>query len=190
MSLSKIATDVKWHRKTANDKIYTPKPFALKMIELCEITPDMKVLDPSKGGGVFYDNLPPCEKDYCEIDEGKDFFDYNKRVDLVIGNPPYSLWTKWLEHTTKITDKFCYIFGFLNLTPYRIEQLEKKGFFITKSAMCRVDYWFGVSFVAVFEKNKTPIIQSWGRVYCDICGKNCGRGGSGKSPNLCYAIQK
>ena len=59
----------------ANDIIYTPKPVALIMIKLCKIKSGSKVLDPSKGGGVFYDNLPTnCIKDYCEISENKDFF--------------------------------------------------------------------------------------------------------------------
>ena len=60
---------------SSNDIIYTPKPVAELMIGLCEITSNMKVLDPSRGGGVFYDNLPDyCIKDYCEIEENKDFF--------------------------------------------------------------------------------------------------------------------
>ena len=44
------------------------------MIDMCNIQEGMKVLDPSKGGGIFYDNLPDkCIKDYCEITENKDF---------------------------------------------------------------------------------------------------------------------
>jgi len=51
--------------KNMNDVIYTPLNVAKKMIELCEITSNMTVLDPSKGGDVFYDNLPDyCIKDY------------------------------------------------------------------------------------------------------------------------------
>jgi hypothetical protein len=54
----------------ANGIIYTPKPVAIIMIKLCKIKTDSKVLDPSKGGGVFYDNLPTNDiKDYCEITE-------------------------------------------------------------------------------------------------------------------------
>ena len=45
------------------------------MIKSCKIKSGSKVLDPSKGGGVFYDNLPTnCIKDYCEITENKEFF--------------------------------------------------------------------------------------------------------------------
>ena len=80
--LNKVSNSIK-NRSTKNDVIYTPKPIALKMISMCNITPDMKVLDPSKGKGVFFDNLPKCNKDWCEITDNKDFFKYNERVDLV-----------------------------------------------------------------------------------------------------------
>ena len=60
---------------------------------MCNIQEGMKVLDPSKGGGIFYDNLPDKYiKDYCEITENKDFFNNYEKYDIIIGNPPYSLW--------------------------------------------------------------------------------------------------
>ena len=139
---------------SSNDIIYTPKPVAELMIELCEITSNIKVLDPSKGGGVFYDNLPDyCIKDYCEIEENKDFFEYNEKVDLVIGNPPYSLWNKWIIHTMEITDKFCYIMGCFNFTDSRLRKFLDNGFGITKFHLLKIDWWFSPSFIVIFEKN-------------------------------------
>ena len=81
-------------RNTPNDAIYTPLPVVKMMIEMCDIGKNDKVLDPSYGGGVFYNNLPECKKDYCEISMGRDFFDCNDKFDLIIGNPPFSLWNK------------------------------------------------------------------------------------------------
>jgi type I restriction-modification system DNA methylase subunit len=131
----------------ANDIIYTPKPVALKMIDMCDIKEGAFVLDPSKGGGIFYDNLPTtCVKDYCEITENKDFFEYNKSVDLIIGNPPYSLWDKWIEHTVKITNKFCYILGCLNFTDARVRKIFDNGFSITKIHLLKIDWWYSPSF--------------------------------------------
>ena len=100
----KIFSDIQ-NRKIANDKIYTPPVLAKKMIEMCEIKPTDRVLDPSRGGGVFYDNFPECIKSYCEIEEGIDFFDYDQEIDIIIGNPPYSLWSKWLEKTISLNPK-------------------------------------------------------------------------------------
>jgi len=184
MTLNKTCNKQK---SSKNDKIYTPKPVALKMIEMCDITPDMKVLDPSKGGGVFYDNLPICNKSYCEIEEGKDFFNETKRYDLIIGNPPYSIWNKWLEHTIKLTDKFCYIFGFCNLTNPRLKYLIDNGYGITKIHLLSIEWWFSNSFLILFEKNKPSIITVEPfRVYCDICNScKCKRGKGGNDMNQC-----
>ena len=184
MSIS-VATKIRT-RKTPNDVFYTPKSLALEMIEMCNITPEMTVLDPCRGGGIFYDNLPECKKDWCEITDGKDFFDYKDRVDLVISNPPFSMWNKWLDHTCEITDKFCYVMGVMNLTDHRINELHTKGFGITAIRWVKVDWWFSHSVVIIVERNKPSIISvSKKRHYCDDCGKRCKRGRLGNSPNVC-----
>ena len=119
-------------------------------------------------------------KDYCEIEEDKDFFKYDKEVDIIVGNPPYSLWNKWLEHTVKLNPKrFCYIFGVYNFTPPRLQKIFDAGYIITKFHLCKVDWWFSQSFIVVFEKgNKEDSIISFTRerVLCDICNKRCKRG--------------
>ena len=104
---ARTTRDIK-SRKTANDVILTPKKLAEDMIKLCNIKSTDKVLDCSLGKGIFYNNFPECNKDWCEIEKGRDFFEYTKgkKYDWIIGNPPYSLWDKWLEHTCEITDKF------------------------------------------------------------------------------------
>lgn len=172
--------------KTPNDIFYTPKPVALKMIEMCGITPEMKVLDPSKGAGIFYDNLGDCDKHYCEITEGKDFFEETERYDLIIGNPPYSKWTRWIDHTMKLTDKFCYIFGILNFTPTRLNRIINAGFGITQIHFLKVYWWFGQSMCVVFEKNKPSIITvEQNPIVCDVCNTRCLRGVGGRSVNEC-----
>jgi len=187
--MHKIGHTIK-SRKSPNDKIYTPKPVAIKMIEMCEIKKGDKVLDPSKGGGVFYNNFPTyCIKDYCEIEEQKDFFNYNNKVDCVIGNPPYSLWTNWIDHTMEITNKFCYIFGIMNLTDTRLKHIIDKGFGITKIHILKIDWWFGHQYLILFEKDKPSIMTVEDmRIFCDICNnkpKKCKRGNKGINPNLC-----
>ena len=174
------------NKKNANDVIYTPLPVAIKMMEMCDITPHMTVLDPCKGTGVFYDNLPECKKSFCEITEGRDFFDWTEKVDLIIGNPPYSIWTKWMAHTVKITDKFCYIMNNFNFTDNRMRDIINAGFGITQIHLLKIDWWFSHQYLVVFERNK-PSIISFGlrRVLCDICGKRCDRGLNGNSANVC-----
>ena len=164
-------------REVPNDVIYTPLPVAELMISLCDIQPHEKVLDPSKGAGIFYDNLPKCEKDWCEITDDKDFFEYTDKVDWIIGNPPFSLWTKWMAKTCEITDKFCYIMGNMNLTSLRIKRIHDAGFGITKIHFLKISWWFGDSIVIVCEKNKPSIVGTSGESFvCDICGLKCKRG--------------
>ncbi len=181
----------KEYKLKPNDVIYTPKPVAELMIKMCNIQPNEKVLDPSKGGGVFFDNLPECDKSYCEITEDIDYFDASGKYDLIIGNPPYSLWNKWLEHTIKLNpNKFCYIFGVYNLTPPRLQNIFDAGYIVSKFHICKVDWWFSPSFIVVFEKGKKEdsiISITRERFYCDKCGKRCGRGSKGNSFNKCYA---
>lgn len=51
------------------------------------------------GGGV----------EYCEISEGRDFFDFKDKVDWIIGNPPYSIFLEFLQHSFKIADNVSFL---------------------------------------------------------------------------------
>ena len=167
-----------------NDIIYTPKKVAELMIKMCDICEGDKVLDCSKGAGIFFNNFPNnCEKDYCEITEGRDFFKYEKSVGTICGNPPYSLWNLWIKKTVELNPKkFCYIFGVYNLTPPRLKVIFDAGYIITKFHICKVDWWFSPSFIVLFEKGEieNSIITFDATAYfCDICdktGRKCMRG--------------
>lgn len=176
-------------RYSPNDYIDTPPAVAKMMIEMCNITPEMTVLDPSKGNSaVFYNNLPLCKKDWCEVLENRDFFNSNTKYDLIIGNPPFSKWDNWIKHTMKLTDKFCYIMSCYNLTPARINDIIINGFGITKIHLLKVDWWFSPSYIVIFEKLKQSIITTTpDRVLCEFCNKRCMRGRKGNDPNKCSA---
>jgi len=179
-------------RKESNDKIYTPKKVAEIMIKLCDIKENETVLDPSKGGGVFYNNLPQhCIKDYCEIEEDKDFLKYNKQCDIIIGNPPYSIWNKWIDKTLQLNpQRFCYIWGIYNLTNHRIGRIIEKGYGIKKIIFLKIDWWFSSSYIVLFEKGyvSKEFINYKDRIMCENCGKRCKRGGKGYSFNKCSEL--
>lgn len=188
MANNKISNSIK-NRDKPNDVFLTPMTLVLKAIEMSNITPEMRVLDPCKATGNFYNNLPTCNKEWCEITDGKDFFDFNEKVDLIIGNPPFSIWNKWLEHTITITDKFCYVMGQQNLTDRRLHLLHTKGWGITKIHLCQVDWWFGRTYICLFEKGKESIISVEEKaIGCDICNARCKRGRYGNSPNVCSKV--
>jgi hypothetical protein len=80
------------------DVVYTNDEVAKDIIS--HFQPSGYLLDPCKGDGAFYNNFPAdCKKAYCEIDEGKDFFQFVEPVDYLFGNPPYKIFSKWMAHS-------------------------------------------------------------------------------------------
>lgn len=95
-----------------NDKVMTRPDIAKSIIERIDkkYTVSGTVLDPCRGEGAFFDNYPSdWQKDYCEIDNGKDFFQYTSKVDWIISNPPYSCFREWLNHSFTIADNIVYL---------------------------------------------------------------------------------
>ena len=110
-----------------SDKVYTPEDVAKRI--LSEFDLYGTVLDPCCGNGAFYDNYPSyVQKDFCETDLGKDFFDYNKHVDWIVSNPPYSIFTAFLEHSFEIADNVVFLIPYTMLsTDCRIRMIMKYG---------------------------------------------------------------
>jgi len=79
----------------------TPENIAIKIIEYFK--PSGMILEPAKGSGNFYNNFKG-KKDWCEIDEGRDFFEYNVKVDWIITNPPYSIYDEFLIKSFEVAD--------------------------------------------------------------------------------------
>lgn len=92
------------------DVVYTPEVVTRQIIEY--VKPSGRVLDPCMGKGAFYDNFPTnCKKDWCEIDMGRDFLAYDKKVDWIIGNPPYSLgiFRQFLKHSFSLAKNVVFL---------------------------------------------------------------------------------
>lgn len=81
------------------DIVYTPSRVCDHILKF--LNPTGSILDPCKGDGAFF-NLMPEGSDYCEIQEGKDFFEYNRKVDWIIGNPPYSIFETFLRKDLRL----------------------------------------------------------------------------------------
>jgi hypothetical protein len=89
-----------------SDIVYTPIYVSKNIIKY--LNPSGVCLDPCKGDGAFFNYLPN-DKYYCEITEDKDFFNYSKKVDWIIGNPPYSIFEEFLRHAFEISDNVSYL---------------------------------------------------------------------------------
>ena len=160
MSLPGMGHDIRWGRRYGdeNDRIYTPTKLAAKCVGLLSLSDDVSTLDPCRGLGAFYDQLPNAE--WCEVDEGRDFFDWHKPVDWVVSNPPYSMLDSWLDHTAQIASVgFAYLLSWHALTPSRLERLESQGFGLIGVTLFKVFAWYGMTAWAVWERGAEGIIQ-------------------------------
>ncbi len=148
--------------KEDQDKKMTPIGLGKKLIDLVPFNKTDFLLDGFKGTGEFYNNYPvENPKDWCEIDEGRDFFKYDKQVDYMITNCAYSTLTKTFKHCCKICKKgFGLLIGTINLSVLRYNILLDNNFSITKMHFLRVQGWFGTSVFVIIEKNKKSLI-SW-----------------------------
>lgn len=80
------------------DIVSTPDWVARDIVEYFK--PSGKVLEPCLGEGAIFRHLP-IGSDWCEIQRGRDFFQWEKKVDWIVSNPPYGnkMFSDWLEHS-------------------------------------------------------------------------------------------
>ena len=69
-----------------------------------------EVLEPCKGEGAFLKHLPE-NTDWCEIAEGRNYYDYNEKVDWIVTNTPYSDYNRFLEHSFALADNIVALAG-------------------------------------------------------------------------------
>lgn len=91
----------KYAHVNPNDVVFTPNWLAKQICEMFPISG--KVLEPCKGEGAFLQYLPK-NSDWCEITEGRNFYDYNEKVDWIVTNPPYSDFNRFLEHSFELAE--------------------------------------------------------------------------------------
>lgn len=94
------------------DVVYTPDWCAKDMIEHFGV--EGSVLDPCRGLGAFTDQLPDGTP-WCEITDGRDFFEWARPVDWVVGNPPYSMTRPWFRHSYTIARHLLYLVPLRNV---------------------------------------------------------------------------
>lgn len=137
--------------KTERTDVYiTPDSLAHRHLSIFRGMRHMVVLDPFRGSGAYFNKFDQYFVDssyeWCEIEAGKDFFDYKGNPDVIVSNPPYSIVEPILEKCYSLNPK---IISFLlcahNVTPHRIKRANDMGYFVEDYTICRVDRWYGVS---------------------------------------------
>ena len=143
----------------------TPIETVKELLALISFVESDFVVDVGSGKNkIWFKNIPTKRKEELELDEGKDFLEYNKQVDWIVGNPPFNKLIEFSFHSTKLCRKG---FGFLisnarlnQITARRLNLLAEKGFYLNKIHITEIKKWFGRYYFIVFTKNKSDSI-SW-----------------------------
>lgn len=154
----------------------TPNELCKQLIKKIDLLEGDSILEPFKGEGAFYNNLPDnCIKYYTEIEEGLCYTSFNNNVDWVISNPPFKLEIKenkktnsfyyLLEYYSKRVNKgVCFLgndYCFGTLTPKRLKKLEENKLFLHKIIVCDIKKWRGRYFFLIFKKNEPSLLYNY-----------------------------
>lgn len=94
------------------------------------------MLEPCRGSGNFHHQMPGA--DWCEISEGVDFFSYQKPVDWIVTNPPWSQIRPFLQHGMKLAENIVFLMTVNHVwTKARIRDIGNAGFGIKE--ICLVE---------------------------------------------------
>jgi hypothetical protein len=162
---SSISHTIK-QRENANDVFITPLELAKTHIDMCGGTADDIWYDPFKNSGSYYNQFPAesAGKEWSEILEGKDFFEYEGKPTIICSNPPYSMIDRVLEKSVSLKPRvISYLLGIGNLTARRMEMMEKAGYKIKALHMCKVFKWYGMSVCVVWDNTIEKSIFSFDR---------------------------
>ena len=145
------------HRSEAKDVFYTPLSVVKKHISLITSSQEDVWYDPFAGKHIYLDNFPTTNKQYTEISEGKDFFTFDKKVDIICSNPPYSCIDAVLEKSVSLNPRvISYLLLEGKLTPKRMEYMNANGYSLSGMYMCKVFSWYGMAVAYTFTKMEKP----------------------------------
>lgn len=114
----------------SDDVVMTPIELSKKLVE--HFKPKGKGLEPCCGCGNILKFLPH-DTEWCEISKGKDFFDYNNKVDYIFTNPPWSKIRKFLQHSMEIANDIYFLFTINHLwTKARLKDIKNNNFGIVE----------------------------------------------------------
>ena len=153
------------HEHSDRDRIFTPESLAIELIKKIPAEPNDSWCDPCYGQGVFFNNFPTENKEFYEIDMGKDFLkpDWIKEVDWCVTNIPFSQPKEFIEQMAQFSMKGFGILCLANsMTATRLKKLEQMGFYLHSMTVLYVKEWgFGYrTDFYVFTKNQKENLQT------------------------------
>ena len=132
-----------------NDVFFTPNSVASIMVAMAEKYSKRGDIwmEPCKGGGSILNLFPDQGSSiWCELDEDVDFFQDDRKFDICVTNPPFSIYTTFLERILLTHPRvIVLLFGCLNLSAKRMEMLINEGYVLVHVHQCYWNVIFGTS---------------------------------------------
>jgi len=142
---------------------YTNKQMVKDLIKLIPFKENDIALDAGSGKNKVWQKNCPIKCLECELEDGCDFLEWDKKVDWVIGNPPFDNQKVFLKKASEIATKGIAFLGNINfwngLTQKRLSEMD--GFELQHIHIVSDKRWFGRYYFLIFEKRKG--ILSWER---------------------------
>ncbi|HVS54010.1 MAG TPA: hypothetical protein VHD62_16770 [Opitutaceae bacterium] len=119
----------------SDDVVQTPAPLARRLVE--HFKPRGRILEPCKGTGNFYRALRAHTQsaaavlsvDWCEVKQGRDFFEWQDKVDWIVTNPPWSQIRAFLQHAMRVSDNIVFLLTINHVwTKARVRDVRDAGF--------------------------------------------------------------
>ncbi|GFE64928.1 hypothetical protein KIN_20020 [Litoreibacter roseus] len=110
------------------DVVYTPRDLAAEVIS--HFKPTGVMLEPFRGNGQFLDAFPArAISHYCEIDEGRDFFDWHQPIDWIVSNPPWSQFRAFNIHAMRLAANIVWVIPLVHFSgKARMRDVQEMGF--------------------------------------------------------------
>lgn len=143
---------------------YTKPEMAKSLIDFLNLDYNTSVLDAASGKNkVWYNNINVREKYECELEDGFDFFEWNKKTDFIIGNPPYHISWEFTKHAMEIANiGIAWLINNQAMnshnTPKRIEYMQSKGFYLQKMRVVSDKRWFGRYYFVIYTRQQNDFL--------------------------------
>jgi type I restriction-modification system DNA methylase subunit len=156
-----------------NDVFITPLELVKLHCDLVHVNENDVIYDPFFGTGNYYNSFKNHFKQntflFSEITLGKDFFEFDEKIDVIISNPPYSCIDNVLTKSIQLNPHtISYLIGINNLTTKRIEYMNHNGYGLTTLHFTKVYSWFGMSIIVIFTKDGDNCISFDRKVHREV----------------------
>ena len=159
------------------DTHYTPIDIVENILNDIKFIATDNTLEPCKGRTNNFYNLIPYNKDWCEIDEGRDIFTYdfnNVIFTKIITNPPYrtnhidakdrqNIAIKVIEKCFELCSDECWFLlnnQMMNsLTPVRLTKYKNINWEVNFIRILNIKKWYGRYYWVCFKKHATGILH-------------------------------